>query len=116
VSQKFIVVENLAKTLRTACGLCISRILHFTRSQFLQSGHDRIANEEFDLQDDQQQMEAHLELAKLQLEHDDFHAAIDAMIAQKSDPMKIQRMKKKKLELKDRIKKLSSRIIPDIIA
>jgi hypothetical protein len=32
------------------------------------------------------------------------------------DPLQIQRMKKKKLVLKDRLKQLEDRIIPDIIA
>ena len=57
-----------------------------------------------------------MKVAQLQQEHDDMHAAIDAMIAQKCDPLRIQRMKKKKLELKDRITKALSFIIPDIIA
>lgn len=42
--------------------------------------------------------------------------AIDAMIQLRSDPLCVQRMKKKKLELKDRLERLSSRVIPDIIA
>ena len=68
------------------------------------------------MHDDQDQAALRMKLAQLQLEHDDFHVAIDAMIGQKCDPIRVQRMKKKKLELKDRIQKLSSRIIPDIIA
>ena len=66
--------------------------------------------------DDQDQVELKVRLAKLQLEHDDFHTAIEAMIAQGCDPLKIQRMKKKKLSLKDRIIETSSNLIPDIIA
>ena len=57
-----------------------------------------------------------MKLAQLKLEHDDYHAAIDAMTAQRCDPLSIQRMKKKKLDLKDRIKKAESTLIPDIIA
>ena len=68
------------------------------------------------MSDDQEQAQARMKLAKLQLEHDDIHAAIDAMIAQRCDPLQIQRMKKKKLELKDRIAKVKSTLIPDIIA
>ncbi len=49
-------------------------------------------------------------------EHADFDAAINAMIATGCDPLQIQRMKKKKLSLKDRLKNLEDRIIPDIIA
>ena len=66
--------------------------------------------------DDQNQADQRMKLARLRLEHDDFHAAIDAMIKQNCDPLQVQRMKKKKLELKDRIKKVASKIIPDIPA
>ncbi len=66
--------------------------------------------------DDQEQAEIRVLLARLQLEHEDYGVAIDAMVAQKCDALTIQRMKKKKLALKDEIAKVSSRIIPDIIA
>ncbi|MEO1398580.1 MAG: DUF465 domain-containing protein [Pseudomonadota bacterium] len=66
--------------------------------------------------EDQDQAQIRMQAARLKLEHDDFHAAIDAMVAQRCDALQIQRMKKKKLELKDRLEKLSSRIIPDILA
>ena len=52
----------------------------------------------------------------LKQEHADFDAAINAMIAMDCDPLQIQRMKKKKLRLKDRLTALEDRIIPDIIA
>ncbi|MEM8750882.1 MAG: DUF465 domain-containing protein [Pseudomonadota bacterium] len=68
------------------------------------------------MQDDQDQAELKVRLAKLNLEHEDYHTAIDAMIAQNCDPLRIQRMKKKKLAIKDQIGKIASRIIPDIIA
>lgn len=68
------------------------------------------------MSDEQDQAELRVKLAQLQLEHDDYHAAIEAMLAQKCDPLKVQRMKKKKLHLKDQIEKAASRIIPDIIA
>jgi hypothetical protein len=48
--------------------------------------------------------------------HADFDAAINAMVATGCDPLQIQRMKKKKLALKDRLRALEDRIIPDIIA
>ena len=38
------------------------------------------------------------------------------MIAMGCDALQIQRMKKKKLALKDRLKALEDKIIPDIIA
>jgi hypothetical protein len=65
---------------------------------------------------DQEQTEIRLEYAKLKQDHTDFDAAIDAMIATGCDPLQIQRMKKKKLAVKDRMKALEDRIIPDIIA
>jgi hypothetical protein len=68
------------------------------------------------MSDEQDQAEARMKLARLQLEHDDFQTAIDAMIVQRSDSLQIQRMKRRKLELKDRINKVRSTLIPDIIA
>jgi hypothetical protein len=65
---------------------------------------------------DQEQTEIRLEYAKLKQDHTDFDAAINAMIATGCDPLQIQRMKKKKLALKDRMQALEDRIIPDIIA
>ncbi|MER2535694.1 MAG: YdcH family protein [Rhizobiaceae bacterium] len=65
---------------------------------------------------DQEQAEIRLEFAKLKQDHADFDAAINAMMATGCDPLQIQRMKKKKLALKDRLRQLESRVIPDIIA
>ena len=65
---------------------------------------------------DQEQAEIRLEFARLKQEHADFDAAINAMIATGCDALRIQRMKKKKLAIKDRMTKLEDQIIPDIIA
>ena len=65
---------------------------------------------------EQEQAEIRLEFARLKQDHADFDAAINAMIATGCDALQIQRMKKKKLTLKDRLKQLEDRIIPDIIA
>ncbi len=65
---------------------------------------------------EQEQAEIRLELARLKQEHSDFDTAINAMVAQGCDPLAVQRMKKKKLTLKDRLKIIENRIIPDIIA
>lgn len=65
---------------------------------------------------DQEQAEIRLEFARLKQEHADFDAAIAAMMTVGCDPLQIQRMKKKKLVLKDRLKVLEDRVIPDIIA
>lgn len=65
---------------------------------------------------EQEQAEIRLEFARLKQEHADFDVAINAMIATGCDPLQVQRMKKKKLALKDRLSALEDRIIPDIIA
>ncbi|EKF40490.1 YdcH family protein [Nitratireductor indicus] len=65
---------------------------------------------------EQEQADIRLELARLKQDHADFDAAIQAMIATGCDPLRIQRMKKKKLSCKDKMQQLEDRIIPDIIA
>jgi len=65
---------------------------------------------------EQEQADIRLEFSRLKQDHADFDAAINAMIATGCDPLQIQRMKKKKLFVKDRLKALEDRIIPDIIA
>ncbi|MFZ1679911.1 MAG: YdcH family protein [Rhizobiaceae bacterium] len=65
---------------------------------------------------EQDQADLRLEYARLKQEHADFDAAIDAMAVTGCDPLQIQRMKKKKLAVKDRLKAVEDRIIPDIIA
>ncbi|MHC3940844.1 hypothetical protein ACI0FR_02158 [Paenochrobactrum sp. BZR 201-1] len=65
---------------------------------------------------DQNQAEIRLALARLKQDHEDFDVAINAMIATGSDMLRIQRMKKKKLAIKDKQHELESQIIPDIIA
>jgi hypothetical protein len=57
------------------------------------------------------------ELYRLQIEHRDLDAAILALEQLGSfDQLQIQRLKKRKLQLKDRIIVLSDRLTPDIIA
>lgn len=65
---------------------------------------------------DQEQAEIRLMVARLRQEHEDFDAAINAMIETGCDALRIQRMKKKKLVIKDRLSKLEDQIVPDIIA
>jgi hypothetical protein len=56
-------------------------------------------------------------LAALREEHSDLDAAIDAMVAQGPlDQIRIQRLKKRKLWLKDEITRIEDQLIPDIIA
>jgi hypothetical protein len=71
---------------------------------------------EFRFMSEQDQADIRLEYARVKQEHADFDAAINAMIATGCDPLQIQRMKKKKLALKDRLSQANDSIIPDIIA
>jgi len=65
---------------------------------------------------DQEQADIRLALARLRQEHEDYDAAINAMVATGCDALRIQRMKKKKLGIKDKMTSLEDQIIPDIIA
>lgn len=65
---------------------------------------------------DQEQAELRLQFARLKQEHADFDVAIEAMIKTGCEPLQIQRMKKKKLFLRDLMQKVEDQIIPDIIA
>lgn len=57
------------------------------------------------------------ELARLRQEHRDLDAAIEALQAQaRPDSLQLQRLKKRKLVLKDRISSLEDKLLPDIIA
>jgi hypothetical protein len=57
------------------------------------------------------------ELARLRQEHRDLDSAIDALQAKpRPDNLQIQRLKKRKLGLKDRISALEDKLLPDIIA
>lgn len=57
------------------------------------------------------------QLADLEREHRDLDDIIDRLInTPPVDFLQVQRMKKRKLLLKDQIEKLKSQIIPDIIA
>ena len=58
-----------------------------------------------------------LELATKRQEHADLDAAIDTLTQSKlADRMLLQRLKKRKLALKDRIVQLENILLPDIIA
>jgi hypothetical protein len=57
------------------------------------------------------------ELARLRQEHRDLDSAIEALQAQpRPDTLQLQRLKKRKLVLKDRISALEDKLLPDIIA
>jgi len=58
-----------------------------------------------------------LELSTKRQEHADLDAAIHALIETgRADAMTLQRLKKRKLALKDRIVQLEQVLLPDIIA
>jgi hypothetical protein len=65
---------------------------------------------------DQEQADVRLVLAKLRQEHEDYDTAINAMIKVGCDALRVQRMKKKKLVIKDKMTQLEDQIVPDIIA
>ena len=57
------------------------------------------------------------ELARLQQEHRDLDAAIDALNESPGrDQIQVQRLKKRKLVLRDRIAFIEDQLTPDIIA
>ena len=57
------------------------------------------------------------ELARLRQEHRDLDVAIEALQTQtRPDNLQLQRLKKRKLVLKDRISALEDKLLPDIIA
>jgi hypothetical protein len=65
--------------------------------------------------EDERELEA--ELARLQQEHRDLDAAIDALHQSPApDLLRLQRLKKRKLQLRDRIAFIEDQITPDIIA
>ena len=65
----------------------------------------------------EQEEELRGELLQLRQEHCDLDAAIAAMVETgEIDTIRIQRLKKRKLVLKDRIAAVQARLLPDIIA
>ena len=56
-------------------------------------------------------------LARLREEHRDLDTAIEALqTAPSSDILRVQRLKKRKLQLRDRISFIEDQLTPDIIA
>ena len=57
------------------------------------------------------------QLEQLKIEHRDLDDAIDALLTKPNvDQLQIARLKKKKLVLKDQIRRLQDQLVPDIIA
>jgi len=66
---------------------------------------------------DEDERDLQAELARLQQEHRDLDAAIDALHHSPApDLLRLQRLKKRKLQLRDRIAFIEDQITPDIIA
>jgi hypothetical protein len=69
------------------------------------------------MNDDNNDRELSAELARMQQEHRDLDAAIDALHHSPApDLLRLQRLKKRKLQLRDRIAFIEDQITPDIIA
>jgi hypothetical protein len=65
----------------------------------------------------EQERELRAQLARLQQEHRDLDAAIEALqVSPGSDLLQVQRLKKRKLGLRDRITFIEDQLTPDIIA
>ena len=65
----------------------------------------------------EEERELRAQLARLLQEHRDLDAAIEALQGSaSSDLLQVQRLKKRKLQLKDRITFVEDQLTPDIIA
>jgi hypothetical protein len=65
----------------------------------------------------EEESELRTQLARLQQEHRDLDAAIEALVGSPgSDLLQVQRLKKRKLVLRDRIAFIEDQLTPDIIA
>jgi hypothetical protein len=66
---------------------------------------------------EQDESELRAQLARLRQEHRDLDAAIEALQASPAaDIIQVQRLKKRKLVLRDRITHIEDQLTPDIIA
>ena len=65
----------------------------------------------------EEERELREQLARLQQEHSDIDAAIAALaLSPGSDVIQVQRLKKRKLALRDKIRAIDDQLTPDIIA
>ena len=65
----------------------------------------------------EEERELREQLARLQQEHRDLDAAIAALaLSPGSDVIQVQRLKKRKLVLRDKIRVIEDQLTPDIIA
>jgi hypothetical protein len=65
----------------------------------------------------EEQRELLAELERLKQEHRDLDTAIEALLGSTGyDRLQVQRLKKRKLQLRDRITRIDDQLFPDIIA
>jgi hypothetical protein len=65
----------------------------------------------------EEERELRAELERLKQEHRDLDSAIEALLAVSGyDRLQVQRLKKRKLQLRDRITTIEDQLFPDIIA
>jgi hypothetical protein len=65
----------------------------------------------------EEERELRAELERLKQEHRDLDAAIDALLgAPGYDRLQVQRLKKRKLQLRDQVSEIEDQLFPDIIA
>ena len=66
---------------------------------------------------EEEKAEIRLRLQALEVEHHDLDDVIDRLVIDRTqDQLQLQRLKKRKLLLRDQIQRLRARLIPDIIA
>jgi hypothetical protein len=67
--------------------------------------------------DEEEKAQIRQRLQALEVEHHDLDDVIGRLVVDRSqDQIQLQRLKKRKLALKDQIQRLRARLIPDIIA
>jgi hypothetical protein len=65
----------------------------------------------------EEERELRVELERLRQEHRDLDAAIDALLAIPGyDRLQVQRLKKRKLQIRDQLSRIEDQLFPDIIA
>jgi hypothetical protein len=65
---------------------------------------------------DEEEQALRAKLLQLREEHRDLDAAIGAMTDVSADQLRLTRLKKRKLQLKDQITRIEDSLLPDIIA
>ena len=65
----------------------------------------------------EEERELRMELERLRQEHRDLDTAIDALLSASGyDRLQVQRLKKRKLQIRDQIAETEDKLFPDIIA